>query len=161
MLLAGQIGKPHGTSGEVYVIRISDDPHRFDVGAELIHEDGRTLVVASARPHRDRFLVRFEGIDDRPSADLARGRLYIRQEDARDLEEDEFWPHDLVGCEVLDPDGAPLGTVSGVQLGGVQDLLVLDTPRGERLVPLVQAIVTDIDLVARTAVVDAPPGLLD
>ena len=161
MLLAGQIGKPHGTAGEVYVIRISDDPRRFEPGASLIHEDGRVLVVASARPHRDRFLVRFEGIEDRRDAEGARGRLYISQEDVRDLEEGEFWPHDLVGCEVISPDGSAIGKVSGVQMGGVQDLLVIATPMGEKLVPLVEALVPEIDVAANKVVVDAPPGLLE
>lgn len=161
MLVAGQIGKPHGISGEVYVIRISDDPQRFQPGSHLIHEDGRTLVVASARPHRDRFLVRFEGIGDRPSAEAARGVLYVSADDVRDLDEDEYWPGDLAGCGAFDPEGGALGTVSGVKMGGVQDLLVLDTPRGEKLVPLVQAIVTHIDIDSRRVVVDAPPGLLD
>ena len=161
MLLAGQIGKPHGTAGEVYVIRISDDPRRFEPGASLIHEDGRVLVVASARPHRDRFLVRFEGIGDRREAEAARGKLYISQEDVRDLDEGEFWPHDLVGCDVHAPDGSPIGTISGVQMGGVQDLLVIDTPRGERLVPLVEALVPEIDVAGHKVVVDAPPGLLE
>ena len=161
MLLAGQVGKPHGTSGEVYVIRISDDPRRFEPGASLVHEDGRVLVVASARPHRDRFLVRFEGIGDRREAEGARGRLYVSQDDVRDLDDGEFWPHDLVDCEVVSPDGTPIGTVTGVQIGGVQDLLVVDTPRGERLVPLVEALVPEVDVDARRVVVDAPPGLLE
>ena len=161
MLLAGQIGKPHGTAGEVYVIRISDDPRRFEPGASLIHEDGRVLVVATARPHRDRFLVRFEGVQDRRDAEGARGRLYISQENVRDLDEDEFWPHDLVGCEVCAPDGSLIGSVSGVRMGGVQDLLVIETPGGERLVPLVEALVPEIDVAGNKVVVDAPPGLLE
>ena len=161
MLLAGQIGKPHGVSGEVYVIRISDDPRRFEPGATLIHEDGRALVVASARPHRDRFLVRFEGIDDRPAADAARGKLFVSQEDVRELEDDEFWPHDLVGCKAFAPDGTAIGSVTGVQMGGVQDLLVIETPAGERLVPLVEALVPEVDVNAGRVVVSAPPGLLE
>ena len=161
MLLAGQIGKPHGVSGEVYVIRISDDPRRFEPGATLMHEDGRTLVVQTARPHRDRFLVRFEGIDDRPAAEAARGKLFVSQEDGRELEDDEFWPHDLVGCDAFSPDGAPIGSVTGVQMGAVQELLVIETPAGERLVPLVEALVPEVDVSAGRIVVDAPPGLLE
>lgn len=161
MLLAGQIGKPHGVSGEVYVIRISDDPRRFEPGATLVHEDGRSLVVLSARPHRDRFLVRFEGIEDRPAAEGARGKLFVSQDDVRELEDDEFWPHDLVGCEAETPDGATIGSITGVRMGGVQDLLVIETPSGERLVPLVAALVPEVDVGAGRVVVDAPPGLLE
>jgi 16S rRNA processing protein RimM len=160
-LLAGQIGKPHGLGGEVYVIRISDDPRRFDAGAELRHEDGRTLVVESARDHRNRFLVKFEGVDDRDSADTLRGALYVPADEARALEEGEFWEHDLTGLEVVHArTGDAVGTVAHVQEGPAQDLLVVDTPVGERLVPFVAEIVVEVDTDAGKVTIDPPEGLL-
>jgi 16S rRNA processing protein RimM len=160
-LLAGQIGKPHGLGGEVYVIRISDDPRRFEPGSQLLHEDGRSLVVESARDHRNRFLVKFEGVDDRDAADALRGPLYVESSDARDLAEGEFWEHDLEGLEVVRAGtGERVGTISYVQPGPAQDLLVVDTPAGERMVPLVADIVTAVDLSAGRVTVDPPEGLL-
>lgn len=161
MLLAGEIGKPHGMSGEVYVIRISDDPHRFDPGATLIHADGRELVVASARAHRDRFLVRFEDVVDRAAAETLRGALYVPADALRDLEDSEFWEADLVGSRVTLPDGSEVGEVSDVIVRPAQDLLQIETPRGPRLVPFVTEIVTEVDPEARRVVIDPPEGLLD
>ena len=161
MLLAGQIGKPHGTAGDVYVIRISDDPHRFDPGATLIHEDGRELTVVSSRVHRDRFLVRFEGAVDREGAESLRGALFVPAGEARSLAEGEFWPHDLMGFDVSLPDGTHVGTLERVQPAPAQDLFVVSTERGERLVPYVADIVAEIDMKARRIVIDPPEGLLD
>lgn len=160
MLLAGEIGKPHGLAGEVYVVVISDDPQRFAPGSELLHDDGRPLVVATSRAHGDRFLVRFEGIETREQAMQLRGPLYIEAGQARSLEPDEFWHDDLIGCSVT-VSGAPVGTVTGVISGAVQDLLQVETERGERLVPLVKQIVTAVDMTSGTIVVDPPDGLLD
>ena len=160
MLLAGEIGKPHGLAGEVYVVVISDDPQRFAPGSQLLHGDGRTLVVATSRAHGDRFLVRFEGIETREEAMRLRGSLFIEAAQARSLEPDEFWHEDLIGCSVT-VDDAAVGTVTGVISGPVQDLLQVDTERGERLVPLVKQIVTTVDIAARTIVIDPPEGLLD
>ncbi|MGH2786623.1 MAG: ribosome maturation factor RimM [Actinomycetota bacterium] len=160
-LLAGHIGKPHGVSGEVYVVRISDDPKRFEPGRRLEHDDGRELMVETARPHRDRFLVKFAGIDTRTDAESLRGELYVPFDAARTLEQDEFWPHQLIGCEVATPSGERIGTITGVQPGPAHDILVVDTPGGERLVPTVKAIVTSVDIDARMITVDAPAGLLD
>ena len=160
-MLAGQIGKPHGLGGEVYVIPISDDPRRFEPGSQLVHEDGRTLAVESARDHRDRFLVKFVGVGDRTAAETLRGALYVDAGDARDLEPGEFWEHDLAGLDVVHAaTGETVGTVSRVEAGPAQDLLVLDTPRGERLVPLVSEIVVDVDVPGRKVTVDPPEGLL-
>jgi 16S rRNA processing protein RimM len=159
-LLAGEIGKPHGISGEVYVVPISDDPRRFQAGSTLLWED-RSLVVEATRPHGNRFLVKFEGIETRDQAETLRGPLYVPIEEARNLEEGEFWQHDLVGCEVVSSDGHPAGTVTQVVTGAAHDLLVVATSGGDRMIPLVKDIVVSVDPEARKIVVDPPAGLLD
>ena len=161
MLLAGEIGKPHGTSGEVYVVRISDDPSRFEPGSVLTHEDGRVLVVASARVHRDRFLVVFEGSQTRQDAEALRGPLYVDPEDARELDDTEYWEHEIVGSAVVLPDGTEVGEVTDVIVRPAQDLLEVATRRGPRLIPFVEEIVTSVDRDARRVVIDPPDGLLD
>ena len=161
MLLAGEIGKPHGTAGDVYVIRISDDPDRFAPGARLTHEDGRVLEVVSSRAHRDRFLVRFAGSSTREEAEGLRGALYVDAADARQLGDSEFWEADLIGCSVVLEDGTEVGEVSDVIVRPVQDLLEVRTSRGERLVPFVDEIVTDVDAAAKRIVVNPPAGLFD
>ncbi len=143
------------------MIRISDDPRRFEPGSRLHHEDGRELAVESARDHRNRLLVKFEGVDDRTAAEELRGVLYVEASEARDLDPGEFWEHDLTGLAVVRAGTrAEVGTVSHVQPGPAQDLLVLDTPGGERLVPLVAGIVVGVDLDAGEVTIDPPEGLL-
>jgi 16S rRNA processing protein RimM len=161
LLLAGRIGKPHGIAGEVYVVRMSDDPHRFDVGAALTREDGTELVIERTRVHRDRFLVKFAGVDTRTDAEGLRGTLYTAAGERRDLAENEFWVDDLRGLEARLEDGTTLGIVSEVLPGTVHDHLAVATSEGERLVPLVKEIVTRIDLAARVVVIAPIPGLFD
>jgi 16S rRNA processing protein RimM len=161
MLLAGQVGKPHGLAGEVYVVPISDDARRFEPGSTLERDDGTSLVVESARHHTNRFLVKFAGVETRDEAERLRGPLFVPADDVRTLDEDEFWPHDLEGCAVVRADGTPVGTVTGVVTGAAQDLLEVATDFGERLVPFVKQIVTEVDLDGRKVTVDPPEGLLD
>lgn len=162
MLLAGAIGKPHGLGGEVYLMKLSDDPHRFDPGSVLTHEDGRELVVESSRPHgADRFLVRFEAIDTREGAVGLRGSVYVSEDARRELEEGEYWVEDLKDLEVRLVSGERVGVVSDVITGSAQDLLEIETPGGPRLVPVVPEIVTEVDTAARRVVIDPPDGLLD
>jgi 16S rRNA processing protein RimM len=161
LLLAGRAGKPHGLSGELYVTPISDDPRRFEPGAVLVGAGGELLTVERSRSHHERFLIKFEGVDDRTAAEAKRGPLYVRPDDVRTLEENEWWEHELIGMRVEDPEGRDLGRITGVMSRVAQDLLVIETPAGERMVPLVEAIVREIDRESRRAVVDAPPGLLD
>jgi 16S rRNA processing protein RimM len=142
-------------------VRISDDPRRWEPGSTLIHEDGRSLVVASSRPHRDRFMVTFEDITSREGAESLRGALYVSAEEVRDLEDDEYWLHDLIGATVEGITGEPVGEVTDVIAAPAQDLLVVETPRGERLIPLVKEIVPTVDIENKKVVVDPPEGLLE
>lgn len=142
------------------MIRISDDPQRFAAGARLIHSDGRELTVASARPHGDRFLVRFEGVDDRASAQDLRGALYVEPSDVRELGSDEYWPHDLIGCRVVDASGRDIGVVTEIIANPAHELLAVATEEGERLVPAVKEIVVEVDLTGRKVTIDPPEGLM-
>ena len=161
-LLAGQIGKPHGLDGEVYVLPISDDPRRFEAGSVLLDPYDRELAVVEARRHRDRLLVRFEGVEDREGAERLRGLgLYVTPENLRSLEEDEFWPHDLIGSEVRTSEGKVVGRALEVVPGSAQDLLRVETKLGPRLIPMAKDIVVEVNSADGVIVVDPPQGLLD
>lgn len=160
-LLAAEIGKPHGLNGHVFVVRISDDPERFQPGARLLTETGNEVTIAEAKQHGDRFLIAFSGYETREAAETLRGPLYVDAAQVRNLAEDEYWEHDVVGCRAWTRGDVELGTVARVIPGPAQDLLALDTPAGERLVPLVKEIVVEIDTGNRRVVLDPPEGLLD
>lgn len=143
------------------MVPISDDPERFEPGARLLHGDGRTVIVTGSHRHGDRFLVRFEGVESRDAAEGLRGPVYVTADELRDLDDDEFWEHDLVGCEVALADGRVVGTVTDVVPGAAHDLLAVETERGERYIPLVKAIVIATDVAAKRVLIDPPEGLLD
>lgn len=161
LVLVGHIGKPHGISGEVYVLKISDDARHFETGAELTRAAGQPLTIGSVRAHRDRFLVKFEGIQTRSDAELLRGALYAPPGARRSLEEDELWADDLIGSSVSTVSGAVVGTITDVVSGVAQDLLIVQTPDGECMVPLVKDFLVRIDTETRNVTLDVPPGLLD
>jgi 16S rRNA processing protein RimM len=162
--VVGRIGRPHGLSGEVTVQVRTDFPEqRFAVGAELRTDNGHTLTVETVRPHRGVLLVRFAGITGREAAaDLRGGTLSVDTTELPDLTDpDEFYDHQLEGLAAVASDGAPLGRVREVVHAPASDLLVVDTARGEVLVPFVQAIVPEVDLAGGRVVLDPPAGLLD
>src|SRR5262245_61099761 len=116
----------------------------------------RVLVVESARPHHNRWLIRFEGVADRTSAEaLLDAVLTAPPLDGDDmLETGEFWVHELIGSRVVDSAGVALGTVVAVEANPAHDLLVLD---GGALVPMTFVVERRDDAI----VVDVPEGLLD
>ncbi|HYV59463.1 MAG TPA: ribosome maturation factor RimM [Acidimicrobiia bacterium] len=148
----GQVGRPHGVRGEVVVTLHTERPERTAPGAVLRAGD-RTLVVASARPHQGRWLVRFEGVTDRTGAEELRGATLLG-EPLDDPGEGRIWVHELVGDEVRDAHGKALGRVAEVRANPAHDILVLDDGV---LVPMVFV----VDRQPGVLVVDPPDGLLD
>jgi 16S rRNA processing protein RimM len=143
--------RPHGLTGEVVVQLFSDRTERLAVGSTLSSDAGE-LRVEGARPHQDRYLVRFEGVSDRTAADALRG-LELR---AAPLQvEGALWVHDLVGAHVVTEAGRDLGTVVALEPNPASDLLVL---AGGELVPL--RFVTELEPGVRVTV-DIPDGLVD
>jgi len=70
----GRVQRAHGLRGEVVVRLTSDREGRLAPGAAVwIGDDART--VAASRRHQDRWIVRFEGVDDRTAAEALRGAL--------------------------------------------------------------------------------------
>jgi 16S rRNA processing protein RimM len=136
----------------VSVTLTSDRSERVEPGA-VLRAGERDLVVATSRPHRGRWLVRFEGVEDRTAAEVLLGAVLTAAPLAAPGD-DELWVHELVGAEVRDGSGQVLGRVRAVEPNPAHDLLVLDDGT---LVPAV--FVTDHT--PGTVVVDPPPGLLD
>ena len=151
-LEVGRIGRAHGLHGEITVVPITNVPSRFTPGAELFVDD-RAYVIVSARPHQDRWLVRFEGVDDRNAAEALRGRV-LTAESLDGAPEGELWVHEMIGAVVRDRAGVELGRVVAVEANPAHDLLVLD---GGALVPMVFVVSHEPGVV----VVDPPEGLLD
>lgn len=150
-LEVGRIVKAHGLRGEVAVVAITDRHERFAPGSVLYAGD-EAVTVATARPHGDRWLVRFEGDDDRDRAEARRGVVLTAE--AVDEPDDGLWVHEVVGVAVVDRAGVEVGTVVSVEANPAHDLLVLDSGA---LVPVVFVVEHD----GRRIVVDLPEGLLD
>jgi 16S rRNA processing protein RimM len=151
-LEVGRITKAHGLRGEVVVHLLSDYPEvRLTPGSELRAGD-TAVVVQAARPHQDRWLVRFEGIADRTSAERLAG-LTLTGEALDDP--DALWVHELVGSRVVEEgSGTDRGRVVAVVANPAHDLLELDTGV---LVPIVFV----RSLRDGVALVDVPEGIFE
>lgn len=112
--------------------------------------------MQSVRSHGKRLLIRIEDVDDADAAAAYAGAtLWAPREDV-ELAPGEFLDADLAGCTVIGIDGASYGTVDRVEHYPASDMLVVNG----RLVPMVSAIVREIDVAARRIVIDPPEGLL-
>jgi 16S rRNA processing protein RimM len=164
----GVIRKAHGVRGEASVEPWTDSPERF---AELKSvtlvspDDSRTREVAieSMRAHQGRALLKFAGIESPEELrELHNWTVEIPEDQARKLEEDEYFLHDLVGLTLVDADGRERGVVTETYEGGGGILLSVRRPDGRTFdLPFAGDICTNIDLAARRMTVNLPEGLDD
>ena len=120
------------------------------------------LTLTHARAAHDAYLVAFAEIADRNDAErIAGAELSIRSTALPPLQPGEFYLFELPGATLIDPAGLSLGVVQGFARGGRQDLLVVDTPQGERLLNLEGAVFVQWDRVQRRLMVELIPGAWD
>ena len=160
-VVVGRITRAHGVTGEVAVLVISEVPGRFADGATVWLEDGRTLTVESSRPHKDRLLVRFRGVEDRVQAEaLHRALLVVPESSSPELPEGSWWDHRIVGCAIETDAGRALGTVREVIHTAANDVWsAVDDDGVETLVPVLKDVIIDVDVNAKRIVVREIAGL--
>lgn len=154
LLEVGRIGKPHGVRGDTYLSFTSDVAARHEVGSVLFVETAegpRRLVIERTRPEKDRFVVHFEGLDDRNECE----RLTNKTLWAEPIADDEaLWVHDLIGSRVVDTSGAEFGHCVSVVSNPAHELLELDSGA---LVPMPFV----VSCINGTTTIDPPEGLFD
>ena len=120
-----------------------------------------------SQSHGGQAVFHFEGFDSITDAGTLTGyEVQVPISERVKLPSGSYFVTDLIGCEVRERvTGNRLGVVSGVQPTGESTpgtpLLVVNSPRGELLIPLAVEICPRIDLVARSIEILPPEGLLD
>jgi 16S rRNA processing protein RimM len=144
-LRAGLVGRPHGLDGSFYVR--DPTPALLDQGTEVMVGGQERTIVRRAGDQK-RPIVRLAGCEDREAAEALRGEaLMVPRTEAPELDQDEWWEADLVGCTVQDGE-RQVGTVR--RLLTLPSVDVLEVGRGDGepdlLVPLVSDAVRSVDV---------------
>jgi 16S rRNA processing protein RimM len=166
LILVGIVARAHGNRGQVIVNPETDFPgERFAAGKVLVVEHGGQTTerrIASVRFHQGRPVVGFDGVGTMNDAEnLAGAVLKVPASTLAPLPGGTYYRHDLVGCEVRDESDRTIGRVARVDGPLERSHLVIDGPRGEVMLPLVEAFCRRVDVAGRLIVVAPPDGLLD
>jgi 16S rRNA processing protein RimM len=145
---AGRVGRPHGLDGHFHVTEPTRQLLELDTPVRVGSEPAR---IASRKGTADKPIVRLDIAADRTAVEALRGReLVVEAAHAPELDEDEYWADDLVGCAVVDGDRT-LGEVRA--LLALPSCEVLELEDGV-LVPMVRDVIRSIDVAARRIDVD-------
>jgi 16S rRNA processing protein RimM len=144
LVTVGRVGRPHGIAGAFVVEHPSDDPKRFEVGAELLGPAGPVEIVERKRSG-GRLVIRVEPPIERGA------ELKVALATLEAPAEDEYYVFELVGMEVEEEGGRALGRVKDVLSPPANDVLELESGL---LLPLVEACVREVDRAGRRILVN-------
>jgi 16S rRNA processing protein RimM len=92
-------------------------------------------------------------VPTREAAEVAAGR-YLEAE-TQDIPDGTYYWDQLVGLDVVEPDGASVGELVEVFRAGGNEVYRVVGPGGERLVPALRSVVLEVDLAAGRMTVTA------
>lgn len=168
-LNVGKIVNTHGIRGEVRVISRTDFPEeRYKKGNTLYVDfgDGSKLVpvvVSAHRVHKQFDLLQFEGHPNINDVEKYKGHLLKTAADTPvDLNEGEFFYHDIIGCTVTTDEGEELGKVKEILSPGANDVWVVKR-KGfgpDILIPYIPPVVKQVDVENKQITIHLLDGLI-
>ena len=160
LICVGHILGAQGIKGWVRVFSNTSPRENIVKYSPWMIEQGEQLVpvAVSGRLQGKNVLARIENVTDRNQAEALTGcRILIDPDVLPRLRAGEYYWSDLVGLEVENLEGEPLGVVESMLETGADDVMVLRGDR-ERLIPFViDEIVHEVNLEEQRMVVDWQP----
>ncbi len=158
--------RPRGLKGEIVAELLTDFPDRFEEVEELVlvapGGERKTGRLEDFWFQNDRVILKLAGYDDVEEAKQLVGfEFAVPEEERVPLPDDHYNDWELEGCTVKVGNESIGKVKSVIKTGGAEILVIADENGKERLIPLADSIVVEIDLEAKTIVVDPPEGLLD
>lgn len=164
----GKIVNTQGLQGEMRVLSVTDfAEERFKKGNKLALFDKKDqfvmdVEIASHRKVKNFDIIKFKGMYHINDIEKFRDfTLKVREEDLTDLEDGEFYYHEIIGLEVYEND-VLLGTIKEILQPGANDVWVVKR-KGKRdlLLPYIPPVVLGIDIEQGRVDVEIPEGLDD
>ncbi|MED3650006.1 ribosome maturation factor RimM [Heyndrickxia sporothermodurans] len=163
----GKIVNTHGLNGEVRVISKTDfSEERYQKGNTLYlflnNQEPVQLTIKNHRTHKNFDLLQFEGYENINIVEKWKnGLLKISEEQLTNLDEGEYYFHEIIGCKVITLDGEEIGIVKEILTPGANDVWVVKgKDKKEHLIPYIDDIIKNVNIEEKVITIDPMEGLL-
>lgn len=166
LVLIGKVVATHGIKGQLRIAPYSGDAYSILLQRSIIlkgtNGESGCYEVADSSIHGKKVLITLKSFNNINQVEHLVGReIYVKREQLPVLPEGEYYWCDLIGLKVRTTHGEYLGELSDILATGSNDVYMVRTGDKEYLIPAVEDIVTDINIIEGTMTVDPPEGLLD
>ena len=167
VVLIGKIVGAHGLDGTSKVISYAESVSIFTPNSSIIlrQPEGqeRPVTVQWAKEHGRGILLALDGVTDRNQAESLIGcQLLVPRSRLPEPEDGTYYWFDLIGLSVYTTNGRFLGRLASIIPTGSNDVYVVrpeTEDRDEVLVPAVESVVKEVDLIRKRMRVELPEDL--
>ena len=149
-LVVGLLRRAHGLRGEILMEVITDFPERLQANAPVfLGPKHRPALIESSRAVSRGMLVRLRGVENSEAADAYRGQqVFVASAGRPQLQSGHYYHHQLLGSEVVDERGSPIGRLTEILQTGANDVYVVKQGDGKKdlLLPAIASVVLEVDL---------------
>jgi 16S rRNA processing protein RimM len=162
----GLISKLHSFKGELIIYIDSDEPeHYYQLEAVFLDINKQLVpffIEKSSVQKVNQLRVRFEGVKDEEAAKaLLKKKVYLPLTALPQLNDDQFYYHEIPGFTLIDEQGSEIGEIVEVIENPANVLLSVMVKGNEALIPLNDNTFRSIDKPRKKLQVFIPEGLLD
>ena len=162
----GKIGRPRSFRGEVNFIFDNDTPELYVDMKELLVLVGKKLVTYKVEfislKNNGQGIIKFKGFNSNEDVDRIKNfEVYLPNKYLPKLDEKDYYIHDLVGCNVIDENFGEIGIVREVNTATSQRLLMIGEERNEKIIPLIDQFVINVNKSEKIITTSIPEGLID
>jgi len=166
MYLIGYIIKPRGLKGEVKIDSVSpylERYNRLDKVFIQLEENKLTYSIDKVRISGRFVYIKFSEINSRDEAELLRkAEVLIEEKDLIQPSENEYFVHDLIGCQVMSEKKDVIGVLSDVVQMSSNDVYVVQSAEEiELLVPATKEVVKQVNIKKKQIIIHILEGLFD
>lgn len=161
----GKIVSKFSFKGELLIKVDSDDPEQYLELESVFVEYRKNLIpffIDRISLQKSQLLrVKFEDIDTEEDAnDLLKKEVYLPLEMLPELDDDQFYYHEIIGFKVIDQTHGEIGTIKSVIDHTAQPLFDISYSGKQILIPINDDFIKKLDKEHKTIYLNTPEGLI-
>lgn len=162
----GKIVRKYSFKGEVLIKLDTDEPELYTEMESVFVDFNNNLIpffIEQSGLHKSTLLrVRFEDVDTEQKADEIIGlEVYLPLNFLPELDDDQFYYHEIIGFTAEDVNFGKIGIVKGVNDSAAQALFEIERDGKQILIPVNDDFIKKVDKKNKTLLLDTPEGLIE
>lgn len=162
----GKIVRKYSFKGEVLIKLDTDEPELYTEMESVFVDFNNNLIpffIEESALHKSTLLrVRFEDVDNEQKADEIIGlEVYLPLSFLPELDDDQFYYHEIIGFTAEDVNFGKIGVVTGVNDSAAQALFEINRDGKQVLIPVNDDFIKKVDKKSKVLLLDTPEGLID